>query len=81
MDYLVIDENNLQDLINKQYILYDNNKKILIILKKFNIKLIIKIKEIEELSCNRIKYLDITDLINLKKLKCSNSKLNRIKFK
>ena len=78
MNNLIIDYNNINDLIKQNIIKYNNQTISFNIDFSISIKnLIIKIKEIEELYClnKGIKYLDVTELINLKTLFCSNNKL------
>ena len=82
---LTIDYDNIRYLINNRYITFNKNKKVLYVNpNKINYKssfdtLIIKIKEIEILSWEcHLKYLDITEVINLKQLYCSDNQLQEL---
>ena len=76
LEELIITKNNINEYINKEYIIFkDNILKIIINVKK----LIILYNNIKELYCKRCKIeeLNINNLINLKKLYC----YKRIKYK
>jgi len=79
MKELIINKNNLQDLIDKKYIKYNDYYKRLKILININI-LTIDLPDLLVLDCswNNLQKLNINNLINLQILNCFNNQLTEL---